>query len=59
MAKEDENAGVACDKTKSDFEKGREIGRIEGMIAYQKHLIENMQKENEGLTRKLEILKCK
>jgi uncharacterized coiled-coil protein SlyX len=38
------------------FEQGREIGRLEGMIAYQKHLIENMQKENVKLTEKLIIL---
>jgi len=38
------------------FEKGRELGRIEGMITYQKHLIENMQKENVKLTEKLKAL---
>jgi len=38
------------------FEQGREFGRIEGMITYQKHLIENMQKENIKLTEKLKTL---
>jgi len=38
------------------FEQGREFGRIEGMITYQKHLIENMQKENVKLTEKLKTL---
>ncbi|WP_321519493.1 hypothetical protein [uncultured Bacteroides sp.] len=38
------------------FEQGREFGRIEGMITYQKHLIDNIQKENVKLTEKLKTL---
>jgi hypothetical protein len=30
----------------SDFERGRRIGRVEGMIAFHKRYIENMKKEN-------------
>jgi len=45
------------DEVKIDLERQREIGRLEGMIAYQKHLIENMQKENVQLTEKLKKLK--
>lgn len=36
------------------YEKGLKAGRIEGMIAYQKHLIENLQKENELLNKQLQ-----
>lgn len=36
------------------YEKGRRIGRTEGMIAYQDHLIENLQKENAQLKEKLQ-----
>ncbi len=64
MAKEDENANVGnADKSTpgsekaNDFERGFRRGRIEGMIAYQKHLIENLQKENEKLTIKLNEMK--
>ncbi|MBP1615325.1 MAG: hypothetical protein H6Q13_2773 [Bacteroidetes bacterium] len=60
MAREDENAGVGnIDKNMpssekaNDFEKGRRIGRIEGMIAYQKHLIANLQKDNAKLMAQL------
>lgn len=36
------------------YEDGRRIGRIEGMIAYQRHLIENLQRENKQLNQKLQ-----
>lgn len=36
------------------YEKGLKVGRVEGMIAYQKHLIENLQKENIALIKRLE-----
>ena len=36
------------------YEKGLKAGRVEGMIAYQKHLIENLQKENAVLVKRLE-----
>lgn len=39
------------------YEEGRRIGRTEGMIAYQKHLIENIQKENVKLVQKLDLQK--
>ena len=36
--------------------KGIEKARIEGMIAYQKHLIENLQMENVKLVAKLKTM---
>lgn len=36
------------------YDAGRRIGRIEGMIAYQRHLIENLQKENMQLNQQLQ-----
>ena len=35
------------------FEEGRKVGRVEGMISYQKHIVEFMQEENERLREKL------
>lgn len=39
------------------FNKGRAIGRTEGMILYIKHISENMQKEAEKLSSKLQTQK--
>ncbi len=36
------------------YEDGRQMGKIEGMILYQRHLIENLQKENVQLSQKLQ-----
>lgn len=36
------------------YEDGRRIGRTEGMIIYQRHLIENLQKENAQLNQRLQ-----
>ena len=41
------------------YEKGLKPGRVEGMIAYQKHLIENLQKENAVLVKRLETENCR
>lgn len=41
------------DDLQAAYEKGRKVGRLEGMIAYQKHLVGNLQKENEKLTTQL------
>lgn len=41
-------------KLRTAYENGLKTGRIEGMIAYQKHLIENLQKENELLNKQLQ-----
>lgn len=39
------------------YDAGRRIGRIEGMISYQRHLIDNLQKENVQLNQKLQTQK--
>lgn len=39
---------------KAAYEDGMAIGRTEGMIIYQRHLIENLQKENAQLNQKLQ-----
>ena len=36
------------------YESGRRVGRTEGMIFYQRHLIKNLKKENAQLNQKLE-----
>ena len=41
-------------KLQAAYEKGLKAGRIEGMIANQKHQIENLQKENTALVKRLE-----
>lgn len=63
MTKENEitqkanNSSIRDSETKEAFQRGFSAGlkqgRIEGMIAYQKHLVENIQKENASLTKKL------
>ena len=56
MAEEEMNA---TDKKYSTIDgKIYERARIEGMIAYQKHLIENLQKENAKLVTKLRSLQA-
>lgn len=40
------------------YQKGRRVGQIEGMIAYQKKLINNLQKDNLMLNEKLADVKC-
>ena len=41
------------------FNSGREIGRTEGMLYYIKHASENMQKEAEKLSAKLQMQRAK
>lgn len=41
------------------FNIGREIGRTEGMLYYIKHASENMQKEAEKLSAKLQMQRAK
>lgn len=38
---------------KQSYEKGLRVGRYQGMIAYQKKLVENLQKDNTVLNKKL------
>lgn len=39
---------------RATYEDGRQIGQLEGMIIYQRHLIENLQKENMQLNQQLQ-----
>ena len=41
------------EELKDAYQKGRIVGRVEGMIAYQKRLVENLQKDNASLNKKL------
>ena len=41
---------------KKAYEEGRKMGRIEGMLTYQKHLISQLTKENEKLNEQLKKL---
>lgn len=65
MTKENEKNAVEAKKVSyteeemnDAYQKGREVGRVEGMIAYQKRLVENLQKDNASLNKKLsEVIK--
>jgi|WetSurMetagenome_2_1015567.scaffolds.fasta_scaffold517452_2 hypothetical protein len=46
----------ATDKKSSTIDGKIEKARIEGMIAYQRHLIENLQRENAKLVAKLRAM---
>ncbi|WP_455673604.1 hypothetical protein [Phocaeicola sp.] len=54
-----ENAGevkrssYTAEELKQSYEKGLKVGRLQGMIAYQKKLVENLQKDNAALNGKL------
>lgn len=52
-----ETSKYSTPELQSAYDAGRSIGRTEGMIAYQKHLIENIQKENVKLVQKLDLQK--
>lgn len=59
MSMENKTAGIEKNSTdqqkeiQAAYEKGRKVGRIEGMIAYQRHLVGNLQKDNEKLGEQL------
>lgn len=38
---------------KQSYEKGLKVGRLQGMIAYQKKLVENLQRDNISLNQML------
>ncbi|MGL4519308.1 MAG: hypothetical protein ACRCUJ_06445 [Phocaeicola sp.] len=42
-----------AEELQQSYEKGRKVGQIEGIIAYQKKLIDNLQRDNEALNKKL------
>lgn len=63
MTKENENVSVANKRNYTEeeinvaYKKGKDEGRIEGMLAYQKRLIENLQRDNTSLNQKLQEIK--
>ena len=60
MTKENENVSVANKRNYTEeeinaaYKKGKDEGRIEGMLAYQ---IENLQRDNSSLNQKLQEIK--
>lgn len=52
-AAEVNNSSYTEEEMKQSYEKGLKIGRLQGMIAYQKKLVENLQKDNVVLNQKL------
>lgn len=63
MTKENEDVSVAnkssytIEKINAAYEKGKNEGRIEGMLAYQKRLIDNLKRDNVSLNQKLQDIK--
>ena len=63
MTKENENVSVANKRNYTEEEinaankKGKDEGRIEVMLAYQKRLSENLQRDNASLNQKLQEIK--
>lgn len=63
MTKENENVSIANkssyteEEIKAAYEKGKSEGRIEGMLAYQKRLIKNLQQDNASLNQMLQDMK--
>ena len=63
MTKENENVPVVNkssytqEEINAAYEKGKNEGRIEGMLAYQKRLIDNLKRDNVSLNQKLQDIK--
>ena len=63
MTKENENVPVVNkssytqEEINAAYEKGKKEGRIEGMLAYQKRLIDNLKRDNVSLNQKLQDIK--
>lgn len=63
MTKENEDVSVAnkssytIEEINAAYEKGKNEGRIEGMLAYQKRLIDNLKRDNVSLNQKLQDIK--
>lgn len=52
-AAEVKNSSYTEEDLRTAYQKGRRVGQVEGMIAYQKRLVENLQKDNASLNKKL------
>lgn len=46
-------SSYTAEELKDAYQRGRRVGQVEGMIAYQKRLVENLQKDNASLNKKL------
>lgn len=64
MTKDNEENAVDAKKSSyteeemnAAYQKGRRVGQVEGMITYQKRLVENLQKDNASLNQKLTEIK--
>ena len=63
MTKENEDVSVAnkssytIEEINAAYETGKNEGRIEGMLAYQKRLIDNLKRDNVSLNQKLQDIK--
>ena len=63
MTKENEDVSVAnkssytIEEINAAYEKGKNEGRIEVMLAYQKRLIDNLKRDNVSLNQKLQDIK--
>lgn len=58
-AQPSETGKYSTPELQAAFNTGREIGRTEGMLYYIKHASENMQKEVEKLSAKLQMQRAK
>lgn len=52
-AAEAKKSSYTAEELNAAYQKGRRVGQVEGMIAYQKRLVENLQKDNASLNKKL------
>lgn len=52
-AAEAKKSSYTAEDLKQSYEKGLKVGRLQGMISYQKRLVENLQKDNASLNMKL------
>lgn len=57
LAEEAKNSNFTQKDVESAYEKGRRIGQYEGMIAYQKKLVDNLQRDNERMNAALADMK--
>ena len=56
-ASEANKSSFTQEELNAAYEKGRKVGKWEGMLAYQKRIVDNLLKENKVLTDRLEEAK--
>lgn len=57
IASIENNSNDRQQEVQAAYEKGRRVGRVEGMIAYQQRLVRNLSKDNENLNTQLQEAK--